>query len=114
MSEAFNELSHAEDERLTLLIEEMAEAMKEACKIQRHGYSSYHPTEHKLGHPTNRERLAKELGDVRYAVELLQAAMDVNRLKVLEAAQMKSLSIRPWLHHQPRDLLNRVEEMFHP
>ena len=43
MTEHFNKLTPAEDERLAMLAEECAEVIQIVSKIQRHGYDSWHP-----------------------------------------------------------------------
>jgi len=51
----FNGLTPEQDERLALLLEELAEAIVAIGKIQRHGYDSYNPDVD--DHPGNREQL---------------------------------------------------------
>lgn len=50
MSSGFNQLSHAEIERLAKLNDEISEVGQEISKILIHGYESWHPD----GGPTNR------------------------------------------------------------
>lgn len=100
----FNGLTPAQAERLALLIEELGEAAQAAGKILRHGYESRHPN----GGPTNRENLEKELGDVRFANDLLCGSSDVSRLSIVSAIQKKTGTVQPFLHHQPVALLTQV------
>lgn len=100
MSERFNELTAAEDERLSLLAEECAEVIVAICKIQRHGYESSDPTE--ANTPTNRQTLEEELGHVRHAKEMLIAVGDIQRVGIHRSAEAKALSIGQWLHCQPQ------------
>ena len=89
-------LTPAQDERLTLLIEECAEVIKVATKIQRFGYNSFHP----LGIMSNRELLEHELGDVATARRLLEEASDVSVVKVEAAAAEKYKTVGSYLNHQ--------------
>lgn len=98
MSTHFNKLSPAEDERLALLLEEMGEAIQIIGKVQRHGYESVNPdSESRL---TNRDLLAKELGDVIAAMDLI--AQDVGDEEMERARQEKLGKVGRWLHHQPK------------
>lgn len=112
MSAFSNDLSKGEAERLALLLEELCEAGQAVGKILRHGYESTNPDDALAPH--NREQLEKELGDVRHAIELLCQADDVQRLGVMAAAMKKSESVRPWLHHQPKYLMDAVTLRFKP
>lgn len=60
----FNKLTPAEDERLAILIEECAEVIQAATKIQRHGYESTDPDSGE----TNRAALERERGDLQGAI----------------------------------------------
>jgi len=92
----FNQLTAAEIERLAILAEEMGEAQQVIGKILRHGYQSSHPDTHIV----NRELLARELGDVRYAMIALCDAGDVSKLAIHTYAEHKAERIKPFLHHQ--------------
>lgn len=74
----FNDLTAAQDERLALLSEELAEAIQAIGKIQRHGYSSYNPTLPPDKQTDNRSLLEKELGHVWHAVNRMTLAGDLN------------------------------------
>lgn len=98
MSDHFNQLTAAEDERLALLSEECAEVIQVIAKIQRHGYDSRHPS----GGPINRALLEQELGDIYSALRMLAEAGDV-QLGTIEAnAHAKSIKVKQYLHHQER------------
>lgn len=94
----FNQLSPAEAERLSLLIEECAEVIQIIGKIQRHGYDSSHPN----GGPNNRDMLSEEMGHVRAASFLLTATGGVSARTVQEHADRKSegYAANKYLHHQ--------------
>lgn len=98
MNEHFNKLTPAEDERLALLIEECAEVIQAATKIQRHGYESHHSN----NDPdyTNRLDLERELGDVRAAIDLMIRARDVRPVSINRATAMKTEKVQQFLHHQ--------------
>ena len=91
----FNNLSPAETERLSILLEECGEVQQVIGKILRHGYDSGHPD----GGPTNRECLELELGDVYHAYQRLCVREDINEEAVLERAVVKGIKISQWLHH---------------
>lgn len=94
----FNNLTPAEDERLTLLTEECAEVIIAIAKIQRHGYESFDPTEE--APDSNRSTLAKEMGDVRAAMIMLCNAGDVSKENMHRHADNKLINVKQWLHHQ--------------
>ena len=96
MAEHFNGLHPAEAERLALLVEECGEVIQAACKVLRHGYKSYDPTVR--GGPDNQEALAKEMGDLRVAMELM-LNVDVMRHRVDHYYAEKMISVPKWLHH---------------
>jgi NTP pyrophosphatase (non-canonical NTP hydrolase) len=91
----FNKLTDAQGERLALLLEELGESQQAIGKILRHGYDSRHPD----GGPTNREQLARELGHVLTAVDILVSNDDLSDDLVLEERHEKHESVRPYLHH---------------
>lgn len=107
---SYNQLSEAEKERLALLAEEMGEAIQVIGKILRHGFESYHPDD--PAGATNRELLQKELGDVRFAVELMCCALDIDRIEVMNAIEKKGHRARKFLHYQRAKLLDQVQESF--
>lgn len=95
----FNELTPAEAERLTLLMEECAEVIQIICKIQRHGYFSHHPNQ---PHITNNLLLAEEIGHVLAAKCLLVEYADIDALAISHSQEKKTLGYRAkkYLHHQ--------------
>lgn len=112
MSEHFNRLTPAEHERLAYLMEECGEVVQIIGKILRHGYESRDPTKatptfdpNRGGQdgwrntsPTNRELLARELGDVMRAMDMLAAAKDYEWLTVAAAREKGPPS--KYMHHQ--------------
>jgi NTP pyrophosphatase (non-canonical NTP hydrolase) len=98
MTNHFNDLTEAEQERLAVLIEECGEVVQIACKILRHGYESVNPI---TGNPeTNRQGLERELGDLGHAVLRMEAAADINSLAIRARTASKSERIKAYLHHQ--------------
>lgn len=96
---AFNKLTDGQDERLSLLLEEMGEVIQCIGKIQRHGYDSYNPL---VSGPNNREALERELGDVQAAMKLMFDAGDVDEDNgVAQYRESKLKRINRWMHHQP-------------
>lgn len=88
-NEHFNKLTPAEDERLALLLEEMGEAQQVIGKIMRHGYDSRHP----YGGPTNRQMLEREIGDIRFAMNLLFESYDINQTNVGMRVDEKAVTV---------------------
>lgn len=92
-----NKLTPAQTERLALALEEMGEAQQAIGKILRHGYDSYHPSGEG---GDNRDQLIDELAHVRFAIQLLIDAGDVDG-DFMEAAEgAKRASVAQYLHHQ--------------
>lgn len=98
MTDHFNGLSEAEQERLSILIEECGEVIQAACKILRHGYASNHPAD--PWHGTNRRSLEKEIGHIIHAVSRMENSNDLSASVIAESAQVKAANITPCLHHQ--------------
>jgi hypothetical protein len=94
----FNGLSPAQAERLAYLIEELAEAQQAACKVLRHGYASYDPTN--KDHPGNRTELQNELRDVLGAIQRMTDASDVYPWSLADARDAIDKADR-YMHHQP-------------
>ena len=110
MSEHFNNLTPAQDELLTLLAEECAEVIQAICKIQRHGYESFDPTDTGDA-PTNRRTLTKEMGDVKAAMSILCGSGDIDLGVVHNHALWKLRKVGEWLHHNPQvQALHRGQE----
>jgi uncharacterized membrane protein YccC len=97
MTNHFNQLTEAEAERLSILIEECGEVVQAACKILRHGYDS--DNKGNLAE-TNRQALEREIGDLGHAIRRMEKAADLNPLVITARAASKSESIRAYLHHQ--------------
>lgn len=100
-----NLLSEAEQERLSILIEEASEVIQIACKILRHGYASKHPN----GGPTNRENLTMEMGHLRFAMGFLEHYYDVLQERVNREAEAKASSVQKYLHHHGSDWRKRTD-----
>ena len=94
----FNNLTEAELERLSILIEECAEVQQIACKVLRHGYPSVNPLIPET--TSNRQYLEIELGHLMNALDLLLNHGDVHLSRVQQARKQKAGSIGKWLHHQ--------------
>lgn len=96
MVEHFNELEAYEAELLALLAEECGEVVQAIGKILRHGIGSYNPSEPSI---SNRDRLTREMGDVRAAMILLCEAGVISKDRVHAAADDKRARIGKYLHH---------------
>ena len=95
MSHEENDLLPSELERLSILMEEMAEVIHIIGKIQRHGYESYHPENSRV---LNRQLLEKEIGHVSHAINLMIANKDIDAGSIdLERANKKK-KILQYLH----------------
>jgi len=99
MSEFSNDLTPAEVERLSILMEEMGEVAQVIGKVLRHGYKSVHPASIRRGHPTNRELLERELGDLTFAINFLCANGDVDKHEIQVNLHSKMLRVEKYLHH---------------
>lgn len=97
MAEHFNALTPAEDERLALLIEDCAEVIHMAAKIQRHGYESKDPAR---SGPSNRVALSMELGQLQDCIIRLDDYNDLRSSEMEKARQERRESSSKWLHHQ--------------
>ena len=98
MTEHFNQLTPAQDERLAKLSEECAEVIKAVSKIQRHGYESYNPDAIEKG--SNKMRLEAEVADVYQAVNLLCDAFDINLFTINRLLSEQLSTPAPYMHHQ--------------
>lgn len=96
MTEHFNKLTPAEDERLAKLAEELCKAGQVIAKIMRHGYESYNPDARSLG--DYRGQLTFELGDVVRAIAALTRAGDIDQAS-LDSLIAKGPH-RRYMHHQ--------------
>ena len=86
-----NNLSPAQEERLSLVAEECAEIIQVVTKILRHGYQAN-------GHD-NRIALEHELGDLRWAVGLMRVENDLWFSTIARFAAEKPEKAQRWLHH---------------
>jgi NTP pyrophosphatase (non-canonical NTP hydrolase) len=98
MAGHFNGLTPAQDERLAVLMEECAEVIKAAAKIQRHGYHSWNPDV--VGATTNRDDLAREVADVMAAISLLTQAEDIEVGNLNKHSEYKIQKLKKYTHHQ--------------
>jgi NTP pyrophosphatase (non-canonical NTP hydrolase) len=94
-------LSAAEEERLSLLMEECAEVIHICAKIKRHGFASAHPAE-RDSLISNRQNLQKEIGHVLAAMDLMIANEDISSRYIVEGRVYKRGSVRQWLHFKHR------------
>ena len=97
MTEHFNKLTPAEDERLAMLAEECAEVIRIVSKIQRHGYDSWHPDDPLK--TTNRAMLRKEVTDIAAVTAAMLTRDDFEMFTEanVKAAWRKKLL---YAHHQ--------------
>ena len=93
----YNQLTSAQIERLAILSEELGEAQQIVGKILRHGYMSYNPFDE--NRVTNQLLLTKELGDILYAIKLLEANGELFIKDIEEFSLIKADKIFPFLHH---------------
>ena len=98
----YNKLTSAQIERLAILSEELGEAQQIVGKILRHGFMSYNPFD--INAIPNQLLLTKELGDVLYAVKLLQANGEILISDIEEFSKQKEFKIKPYLHHNSGDI----------
>lgn len=97
-ADPFNQLSHAQAERLALLLEELGEAQQAIGKVLRHGYDSYNPMAKRQ--PSNVQTLERELGDVLAAIQIMASAGDVCMADIRRHAVGKQETVKVWMHHQ--------------
>ena len=100
MAKFFHNLTPAQHERLSILLEELGEAAQAIGKILRHGLDSHNPVIDDGS--SNRSMLEKEIGDVFAAVSMLTAASDLDRGSIESARRWKIEKIQRCTHHQPR------------
>lgn len=90
--------TEAEQELLTVLIEELAETIQSCSKISRFGWDSINPAiPNSL---TNRHDLEKELGNVHNAVMMLINKGLISEEAIIKSAEEKALKIHQFLFHQ--------------
>lgn len=95
----FNRLTPGEAERLAVLIEEAAKVQAVACKILRHGYSSYNPD--MLVKMTNRLLLEKEIGHLHSSLKRMRSAGDIVAERIHYHTVRKDDNGGQYMHHQP-------------
>ncbi len=103
----FNRLTDAQDERLSLLMEECAEVIQIAAKIKRHGYASHNPYDDP--DLINRVLLQDEIGHVLHAIDRMTLAGDVGVRRINAAKVSKADRIARYLHHQHDETGSVVE-----
>ena len=89
-------MTAAELERLALLMEECAEVQQCIGKILRFGFDSSYPEREAL---TNRRELAKEMADLRVAMNLLLDKGDVDLQEFYDFEGEKLENINKYLKH---------------
>lgn len=77
-----NNLTGAQLERLSWLMEELGEAIQCIGKIMRHGYDSKDPSN--PNHKGNKDDLERELSDVYAAITLLSNHGDLNLINAMK------------------------------
>jgi hypothetical protein len=97
MTDHFNQLTPAEDERLAKLCEEAAEVVQIGMKIMRHGYESYNPDKPEDG--SNREQLCRELEDLYKIATYMFVKADIGIYGLPQQIQTKFNH----MHHQDKE-----------
>jgi len=97
MTEHFNKLTPAEDERLAMLAEECAEVIQIVSKIQRHGYDSRHPADPLK--TTNRAMLRKEVADIAAVTASMLSHSDFEAFTEMDVKVAWRKKLR-YAHHQ--------------
>jgi len=93
------DLSNAERERLTKLMEECAETIQIVSKIMLFGYDEVNALD--PSGPSNRERLEQELGDIWYWKREMQQAKDISGVNVNERVFRKHKKAMQYTKYQP-------------
>lgn len=90
------DLTDAQRERFTILIEECSEVIKEVSKVLRHGRDSYHPDD-----PTipNHKLVTKELADVLSIARDLYWWGDITE-PTDAAIRASTVKREKWMHHK--------------
>ena len=99
MSKFTTGLTDAQRERLSILTEEIGEALQIVGKVERHGYESKHPTGKHEGR-TNKELLEYELGHVFYAIDMLIDSSDLNHRDIVHHCTEKQNRENNYIHFQ--------------
>ena len=88
--------STAQQERISVFLEEMGETIANIGKAQRHGLTSRNPLHsHSL---TNRELITNETADIMVAIDMLVASGDIDKDLLMECYRKKLPKIVEWLH----------------
>ena len=95
---AFNDLSHAQAERLALLAEECGEVVQAIGKVLRHGYERSNPNQ-KSRNFDNRYDLEKEIGDLLGAIGLMRRANDIDAERLNKHYEDKLANVARYMHH---------------
>jgi NTP pyrophosphatase (non-canonical NTP hydrolase) len=93
-----NKLTAAQEERLTLLIEECSEVIKCATKVLRFGYDSINPYAPQDG--TNLNQLQLELGDLFAIKRLMANNEDIDVKAIAGRAVSKYNKLHTYLRQQ--------------
>lgn len=88
-------LTPAENERLVILMEECAEVIQAATKIQRFGYDGSYDDG-----TGNREQLEREIGQVNNAIRMMIERSDIDASRITKAHLEKAVTIGKYLVHQ--------------
>lgn len=98
MKEPFNRLTAPQAERLAVLAEELGEAVQAVGKVLRFGYDTRCHGD--PANPSGRELLEIELGDVVYAIRMMNRSGDISEQAIDSAAVKKQGRPEKYLHHQ--------------
>jgi len=93
-------LTPAQRERLSILMEECSEVIQMVGKILRFGYESKYPNRNDA--LTNKERIEDEIRDVLAIIQLMteHVDLDANRLASKGRVNEKLKKIRKWTSYQ--------------
>ena len=95
MTEHFNKLTPAKAERLSMLAEELSEAIQITMKIMRHGYESYNPNDPEF--TSNDRLLTHEIADVLAVLQMMEKDFDQPSQSTIQNARERKLR---YAHHQ--------------
>lgn len=89
-------LTEAQQERLVLLIEELSEVQKQACKILRFGYPDIHPHTK----VDNLTILHEELGDLQAVIDLMIGSGDIKHSEISKQIPIKNEKLKKFTRFQ--------------
>ena len=99
--------NRASAERLNMLSEECAKVIQIISKIQRHGWSSYHPDD--VSKTMNYHHLLKEIADVQAVITGMVLNGDIALPDELIPISEPSIEVwqrkLKWTHHQNKEAL---------